>query len=148
MFNTEKRGGKPPLLVVFRLQIEESVAAQELCNFTRRRHTSRSRGICRTNSLSALRRRLFPTKPASLGFGGGPRAGLSKASANRSRSYRLKKASLPRNCATSPSSSSMRSSWLYLATRSVREGAPVLIWPAFRATEISAMVVSSVSPER
>ena len=25
----------------------------------------------------------------------------------------------------------MRSSWLYFATRSVRLGAPVLIWPAF-----------------
>ena len=42
----------------------------------------------------------------------------------------------------------MRRSWLYFATRSVREGAPVLIWPAFTATARSAMVVSSVSPER
>ena len=42
----------------------------------------------------------------------------------------------------------MRSSWLYLATRSVRAGAPLLIWPAFVATARSAMVVSSVSPER
>ena len=55
---------------------------------------------------------------------------------------------LPQVLATSSSSSSMRSSWLYLATRSVRLGAPVLIWPAFRATARSAMVVSSVSPER
>ena len=62
--------------------------------------------------------------------------------------FRLKKASLPRYCATSPSSSSMRRSWLYLATRSVRLGAPVLIWPALRATAMSAMVASSVSPER
>ena len=30
----------------------------------------------------------------------------------------------------------------------VREGAPVLIWPALTATAISARVVSSVSPER
>ena len=36
--------------------------------------------------------------------------------------FRLKNASLPRYCATSPSSSSMRSSWLYLATRSVAAG--------------------------
>ena len=50
--------------------------------------------------------------------------------------------------AMSPNSSSMRSSWLYLATRSVRLGAPVLIWPALRATAMSAMVASSVSPER
>ena len=42
----------------------------------------------------------------------------------------------------------MRSSWLYFATRSVRDGAPVLIWPAFVATARSAIVVSSVSPER
>ena len=42
----------------------------------------------------------------------------------------------------------MRSSWLYLATRSVREADPVLIWPALVATAMSAMVVSSVSPER
>ena len=62
--------------------------------------------------------------------------------------FRLKKALRPRYTAESPSSSSMRSSWLYLATRSVRLGAPVLIWPAFRATAMSAMVASSVSPER
>jgi len=37
---------------------------------------------------------------------------------------------------------------LYLATRSERQGAPVLIWPEFTATARSAMVVSSVSPER
>ena len=42
----------------------------------------------------------------------------------------------------------MRSSWLYFATRSVRDGAPVLIWPAPVATARSAIVVSSVSPER
>ena len=42
----------------------------------------------------------------------------------------------------------MRSSWLYFATRSERAGAPVLIWPAFVATARSAIVVSSVSPER
>ena len=42
----------------------------------------------------------------------------------------------------------MRSSWLYLATRSERAGAPVLIWPQLVATARSAMNVSSVSPER
>src|SRR5580765_1198571 len=50
--------------------------------------------------------------------------------------------------ARSPSSSSIRSSWLYFATRSLREGAPVLIWPQPVATARSAIVVSSVSPER
>ena len=48
----------------------------------------------------------------------------------------------------SPRSSSIRRSWLYLATRSLRAGAPVLIWPQLVATARSAMVVSSVSPER
>src|SRR4051794_23376276 len=42
----------------------------------------------------------------------------------------------------------MRSSWLYLATRSERAGAPVLIWPQLVATARSAIVVSSVSPDR
>ena len=50
--------------------------------------------------------------------------------------------------ASSPSSSSIRRSWLYFATRSERVGAPVLIWPAFVATARSAIVASSVSPER
>jgi enolase len=42
----------------------------------------------------------------------------------------------------------MRSSWLYLAILSVRDIEPVLICPAFVATAMSAIVVSSVSPER
>ena len=40
------------------------------------------------------------------------------------------RAAPPRYAAAGPSSSSMRSSWLYFATRSLRAGAPVLIWPA------------------
>ena len=43
-------------------------------------------------------------------------------------------ADLPAYLAVSPSSSSIRSCWLYLATRSDRAGAPVLIWPALVAT--------------
>ena len=42
----------------------------------------------------------------------------------------------------------MRSSWLYLAIRSERLSEPVLICPAFVPTAMSAMVASSVSPER
>ena len=42
----------------------------------------------------------------------------------------------------------MRSSWLYLAMRSERDSDPVLIWVAAVATAMSAMVASSVSPER
>ncbi len=42
----------------------------------------------------------------------------------------------------------MRSSWLYFATRSDRAGAPLLICPQLVATARSAIVVSSVSPER
>mmetsp|Transcript_1513 Transcript_1513/g.5098 ORF Transcript_1513/g.5098 Transcript_1513/m.5098 type:complete len:263 (+) Transcript_1513:1590-2378(+) len=50
--------------------------------------------------------------------------------------------------AEAPSSSSMRSSWLYFASRSDRQGAPVLICPVLRPTARSAMKESSVSPER
>src|SRR5262245_11693181 len=50
--------------------------------------------------------------------------------------------------AAPPRSSSIRSSWLYLAMRSVRLAEPVLIWPALVATAMSAMLVSSVSPLR
>jgi len=37
---------------------------------------------------------------------------------------------------------------LYFAVRSPRQGLPVLICPAFTATARSAIVASSVSPER
>src|SRR5918996_4008301 len=50
--------------------------------------------------------------------------------------------------AISPSSCSIRRSRLYLAVRSPRDGAPALICPAPVATARSAMVVSSVSPDR
>ena len=56
--------------------------------------------------------------------------------------------SMPRNSAACPSSSSIRSSWLYFAMRSVREAEPVLICPAPVATARSAIKVSSVSPLR
>src|SRR5437868_10187452 len=62
--------------------------------------------------------------------------------------FRRAKAPAPGKAAASPRSSSMRRSWLYFATRSDRAGAPVLIWPQLVATARSAMVVSSVSPER
>merc|ERR1719414_2043993 len=54
----------------------------------------------------------------------------------------------PAYTALSPSSSSMRMSWLYFALRSERHGAPVLIWPVHKPTAMSAIVTSSVSPER
>ena len=54
----------------------------------------------------------------------------------------------PKYCALLPNSSSMRSNWLYFAMRSERLAEPVLIWPVFKATAKSAMVVSSVSPLR
>ena len=50
--------------------------------------------------------------------------------------------------ANSPNSSSIRSNWLYFAIRSERLNEPVFIWPLLVATAISAMVASSVSPER
>src|SRR5690606_22810220 len=54
----------------------------------------------------------------------------------------------PAYAAAAPSSSSIRSSWVYFATRSDRAGAPVLLCPASVATARSAIVVSSVSPDR
>src|SRR5439155_27041844 len=42
----------------------------------------------------------------------------------------------------------MRRSWLYFASRSQRLSEPDVIWPQFVATAMSAMVASSVSPER
>ena len=47
-----------------------------------------------------------------------------------------------------PSSASISSRRLYFATRSDRAGAPVLMRPELVATARSAIVVSSVSPER
>merc|ERR1712151_136778 len=55
---------------------------------------------------------------------------------------------VPAYVALPPSSSSIRRSWLYFARRSLRHGAPVLIWPVRRPTTRSAMKESSVSPER
>src|SRR5690606_28900334 len=57
-------------------------------------------------------------------------------------------ASMPAYFASLPSSCSMRSSWLYLAMRSERDIEPVLICVARVATAMSAIVASSVSPER
>src|SRR5208283_3818097 len=54
----------------------------------------------------------------------------------------------PGKMAFLPSSSSILSSRLYLAVRSERQGAPVLIKPVPSAAERSAIVVSSVSPLR
>src|SRR2546425_12768603 len=60
----------------------------------------------------------------------------------------LSKTAPPRYRAPPPSSSSIRSNRLYLAVRSVRDSEPVLIWPVFRPTAKSAIVTSSVSPDR
>ena len=118
-----------------------------------------SRATRPSSACRPARRLRTPATSANLALqrgrpGTGTEPSVSKAFDAKSRSpavsgfacvltylfFRLKKASLPRYCATSsPSSSSMRSSWLYLATRSVRLGAPVLIWPALSATAMSAM---------
>lgn len=62
--------------------------------------------------------------------------------------YRRANALVPANFALSPSSSSMARRRLYFAMRSPRQAEPVLIWPTPVATAKSAIVVSSVSPER
>src|SRR4029453_6222675 len=88
-----------------------------------------------------------PPRPGGRGTAGGtgrPARGAHRTDQPLNRG----KAPRPAYLAASSSSSSMRISWLYLATRSERAGAPVLIWPQLIATEMSAMVVSSVSPER
>ncbi len=54
----------------------------------------------------------------------------------------------PANRASAPSPCSMRSNWLNFAIRSLRQPEPVLRCPALVATVRSAIVVSSVSPER
>ena len=54
----------------------------------------------------------------------------------------------PNKIARAPSSASIASRRLYFATRSERESEPVLIWPQPVATARSAMVESSVSPDR
>src|SRR5262245_15736949 len=61
---------------------------------------------------------------------------------------RRRNALRPAKRARAPSSPSIRRSWLYLATRSERDSEPVLIWPAAVPAARSAIVVSSVSPER
>src|SRR5690554_366190 len=60
----------------------------------------------------------------------------------------LRNGAQPANLASWPRRSSILSSWLYLAVRSPRAGAPDLIWPAFVATARWEMNVSSVSPLR
>ena len=64
-----------------------------------------------------------------------------------SQSY-CRKAPRPAYTAAPPSDSSMRMSWLYFSTRSLRAGAPVLIWPVPMPTTRSEMKVSPVSPLR
>ena len=47
--------------------------------------------------------------------------------------------------AIGPSSSSIRRSWLYFATRSVRDAEPVLIWPQLVATGAGQIKTGSAS---
>ena len=108
----------------------------------RRRDPSRSPGL----ALAAVRERAVELDRARPGGRGGGwsdrRTGLAQAATAGARARR------PGRRPSSPSSSAIRSSRLYFAVRSPRTGAPVLIWPAPRATARSAMIGSSVSPER
>src|SRR5437879_13330084 len=54
----------------------------------------------------------------------------------------------PGQCATSRSSSSIRSSWLYFATRSPLQALPVLIWPRPGENARSGGSGATGSPER
>src|SRR6185369_12135972 len=110
---------------------------------------------CRRRPLRRLRRpNPLPrrTSRPRRGRGSARRcaAGRGRTRRHRDRIYPANRgnAERPAYRAASSSSSSIRSSWLYLATRSLRAGAPVLIWPQLVATARSAIVTSSVSPER
>src|SRR5262249_9102005 len=101
--------------------------------------------------VGRVRRRRRPLGLAAVeGIQAPKRRWLLRAAAPHGQPHRAPRARppRPRKAAASPRSSSMRSSRLYFATRSERAGAPVLIWPQLVATARSAMVVSSVSPER
>jgi hypothetical protein len=119
-------------------------------------HPERSRGICGCSSLlrkSSSTQRWGPQSTLSLSKGartvpGIPRFILFEGVIEYIHYSPKLTASMPIYSAACPSSSSMRSNWLYLAMRSVREAEPVLICPAFVATAKSAMNVSSVSPLR
>ena len=63
-------------------------------------------------------------------------------------SFREAKESLPENFAFFPRFSSILRRRLYLPVLSARAGAPVLICPQPMATAMSAMHVSSLSPDR
>src|ERR1700754_2055931 len=89
-----------------------------------------------------VRRWAAPSSETHLAYG------LLALASSRERLDQLLNTDRPGNSASAPSASSIRSSWLYFATRSDRDGAPVLIWPQPVATARSAIVVSSVSPER
>src|SRR6266540_7494089 len=78
----------------------------------------------------------------------GPPPGLPLPAPGTPHRRTSRKGLAPAYRAESPKASSMRSSWLYFAVRSERAGAPVLICPAPVATARSAIVASSVSPER
>ena len=75
------------------------------------------------------------------------RSSRSEAQLPEPRAY-ARTAPRPRYRAAEPSSSSIRSSWLYFASRSDRASDPVLICPQLVATARSAIVESSVSPDR
>src|SRR5262249_32529759 len=90
-----------------------------------------------------------PAAPAARQFVGSPSS--CPASAGPESVFcrtHTRSAARPPKRAAAPSSSSIRSSWLYLQIRSVRLADPVLIWPAAVPTARSAIVESSVSPDR
>ena len=62
--------------------------------------------------------------------------------------YEFPNTERPAKTTSGPSSSSIRNNRLYFASRSDRATEPILICPAAVATARSAIVVSSVSPER
>ncbi len=117
-------GGKVP---ADRPDIAESDRGEQACEdnraWTRRERTPKTR-VGRDGP-----RYVLGTPPASslLPAPVDDRRAIPGRSAPSTAGYRSRNAPAPEYVAAGPSSSSIRSSWLYLATRSLRDGAPVLI---------------------
>ena len=103
-----------------------------------------------TRARSTPRRPRF-TAPQGAGLFEQPEAGWPAGASARPQArnrQRPRSTLVPAYFAAPPNCSSIRISWLYLASRSERDSEPVLICPQLQATARSAIVESSVSPER
>ena len=111
--------------------------------------TSACASMPRTVSASATGRRSASVDRSRRSLNSsGPSSGYVSSLYTISMVLQARLSALASYTALDPSCSSIRRSWLYLAIRSERLMLPVLICPQLVATAMSAMVVSSVSPDR